>query len=92
MIGAKYLHAVSDLKLYKIQASRACNFIKFQARLESSRPHKSLRQQGCCDPSTLNHSNAGMDRQNGYGKTFISFMGLADAISISRVIRVHISG
>ena len=39
--------AVSDLKLYEIQASRACNFIKFQARLESSRPHKSLCQQSC---------------------------------------------
>ena len=41
------LSAVSDFKLYEIQASRACNFIKFQARLESSRPHKSLCQQNC---------------------------------------------
>ena len=41
------LNTVSDLKLYEIQASRACNFIKFQARLESSRPHKSLCQQNC---------------------------------------------
>ena len=40
--------SVSDLKLYEIQASGACNFIKFQARLESSRPHKSLCQQSCC--------------------------------------------
>ena len=43
----KGVTAVSDLKLYEIQASRACNFIKFQARLESSRPHKLLRQQSC---------------------------------------------
>ena len=43
----EYSGAVSDLKLYEIQASRACNFIKFQARLESSRPHKLLRQQIC---------------------------------------------
>ena len=40
--------SVSDLKLYEIQASRACNFIKFQVRLESSRPHKSLCQQNSC--------------------------------------------
>ena len=39
---------VSDLKLNEIQASRACNFVNFQARLESSRPHKSLCQQSCC--------------------------------------------
>ena len=39
---------MSDRKLYEIQARRACNFIKFQARLESSRPHKSLCQQSCC--------------------------------------------
>ena len=42
------LTSVSDLKLYEIQANRACNFIKFQARLESSRPHQLLRQQSCC--------------------------------------------
>ena len=42
------LYSVSDLKLYEIQANRACNFIKFQAHLESSRPHKSLCQQSCC--------------------------------------------
>ena len=41
-------YSVSDLKLYEIQASRACNFIKFQVQLESSRPHKSLCQQNSC--------------------------------------------
>ena len=33
-------HAVSDLKHYEMQASRACNFMKFQARLKICRPHK----------------------------------------------------
>ena len=42
------LWAVSKLKLYEIQARRACNFIKFHARLKSSRPNKSLCQQNCC--------------------------------------------
>ena len=40
--------SVSDLKLYEIQASRACNFIKFLARLEITRPQKWLCQQSCC--------------------------------------------
>ena len=39
---------VSDPKLYEIQASRACNFITFQAPLESSRSLKSLCQQSFC--------------------------------------------
>ena len=39
--------SVSDLKLYKIQAIRACNFIRFLARLKSSRSQKSLCQQNC---------------------------------------------
>ena len=32
--------AESDLKLYETQASRACNFMKLQARLKIYRPHK----------------------------------------------------
>ena len=32
--------SVSDLKLYEMQASRACNFMKLQARLKICRPHK----------------------------------------------------
>ena len=39
---------LSDLKLNEIHASRVCNFVNFQVRLESSRPHKSLCQQSCC--------------------------------------------
>ena len=35
---------------------------------------------------------AGTDRQNDYGKTFVSLMGLGDTILTSRVMRVHISG
>ena len=43
------------------------------------------------DPSTVSHCIAGMDRQSDYGKTCISFMGLADTILTSRVMRVRIS-
>ena len=39
--------SVSDLKFYKIQAIRACNFIRFLARLKSFRSQKSLCQQNC---------------------------------------------
>ena len=38
----KAQHAVSDLKLCEIHANRACNFLKFQAHLENSRPHKMI--------------------------------------------------
>ena len=48
---------VSDLKLNEIQANRACNFVNFQARLESSKPHKLLCQQVIANVFEIPHFN-----------------------------------